>query len=212
MCATVSGVSVQIATLQPSRAAAYAASHPACPAPITMTSKVSAINSRYPLPQRTQRKYKEDAQENKGSKKFFVFSKRNSVSSVFLRSQPLCFSVVCFSFPDTEAREDVAQQIFRRALAGHFLQRDARVVQICQHEFFGHGTAGRIHRFARPRERLPRALEKRCVTHVRHGRRVARSGAAARPVQRSSQPTPQRVESFARFGRHRQQVVSGFSR
>ena len=43
MCATVSGDSVQMATLRPRRAAAYAASHPACPAPITITSNFSAI-------------------------------------------------------------------------------------------------------------------------------------------------------------------------
>src|SRR6266576_2616431 len=110
MCATVSFVSVHSPTLTPSRAAAYAASHPACPAPITITSKLSAINSHKPLPQRTQKKYKEDAQE------------------------------------------DVAQQVFRRALAGDFLQRDARLVQIGQHEFFGHRTAWRFHRFARARK------------------------------------------------------------
>src|SRR5258705_3482500 len=39
MCATVSFDSVHRPTRQPSRAAAYAASTPACPAPITMTSK-----------------------------------------------------------------------------------------------------------------------------------------------------------------------------
>src|SRR4051812_47563353 len=39
MCATVSCVSVHSPTCAPRRAAAYAASHPACPAPITMTSK-----------------------------------------------------------------------------------------------------------------------------------------------------------------------------
>src|SRR5688572_23768386 len=39
MCATVSRDSVQSPTLQPSRAAAKAASTPACPAPITITSK-----------------------------------------------------------------------------------------------------------------------------------------------------------------------------
>src|SRR5574339_107010 len=44
MWATVYGESVQMATLRPSRAAAYAASHPACPAPITMTSYLSATN------------------------------------------------------------------------------------------------------------------------------------------------------------------------
>ena len=38
MCATVSRDSVQSPTCAPSRAAAYAASQPACPAPITMTS------------------------------------------------------------------------------------------------------------------------------------------------------------------------------
>src|SRR4029079_11095782 len=38
MCATVSGPSVQIATLQPRRAAAWAASTPAWPAPMTITS------------------------------------------------------------------------------------------------------------------------------------------------------------------------------
>src|SRR4051794_26385561 len=39
MCATVFFVSVHSPTCAPRRAAAYAASHPACPAPITMTSK-----------------------------------------------------------------------------------------------------------------------------------------------------------------------------
>src|ERR1051325_3587408 len=38
MCATVSLVSVQMATSRPMRAAAQAASTPACPAPMTMTS------------------------------------------------------------------------------------------------------------------------------------------------------------------------------
>src|SRR5207247_1315502 len=41
MCATVSVASVQRPTRAPRRAAANAASHPACPAPITITSKVS---------------------------------------------------------------------------------------------------------------------------------------------------------------------------
>src|SRR6185295_10752335 len=40
MWATVSRVRVQIATLHPRRAAAYAASTPACPAPITITSNL----------------------------------------------------------------------------------------------------------------------------------------------------------------------------
>src|SRR5437773_11646471 len=44
MCATVSVDSVQIATRDPSRAAAYAASHPACPAPTTITSKRSFMS------------------------------------------------------------------------------------------------------------------------------------------------------------------------
>ncbi len=43
MCATVSSDNVQIATRRPRRAAAYAASHPACPAPITITSYCSAM-------------------------------------------------------------------------------------------------------------------------------------------------------------------------
>src|SRR5579859_4430833 len=38
MCAMVSFVSVQMATSRPIRAAAHAASTPACPAPMTMTS------------------------------------------------------------------------------------------------------------------------------------------------------------------------------
>src|SRR2546427_7389144 len=44
MWATVSVVSVQSPTCAPSRAAAYAASHPACPAPITITSKELVIS------------------------------------------------------------------------------------------------------------------------------------------------------------------------
>src|SRR5438105_12756001 len=107
MWATVSGVSVQIATLQPSRAAAYAASHPACPAPITITSKLSAINSHQPLPQRTQRK-------NRGQNEFFFLSKKFSGPLHFLCA--LCGEGnIAQSLTDTETREDVAQQVFRRA-------------------------------------------------------------------------------------------------
>ncbi len=43
MCATVPLDSVHSATRLPSRAAAYAASHPACPAPITTTSYIPPI-------------------------------------------------------------------------------------------------------------------------------------------------------------------------
>jgi hypothetical protein len=43
MCATVSRVSVQSPTLHPSFAAAHAASTPACPAPITITSNLVII-------------------------------------------------------------------------------------------------------------------------------------------------------------------------
>src|SRR5215831_6034886 len=43
MCATVSSERVQSPTCAPSRAEANAASQPACPAPITMTSKWSFI-------------------------------------------------------------------------------------------------------------------------------------------------------------------------
>src|SRR6185436_8823743 len=46
MWATVSFVSVQSPTWTPIRAAAYAASHPACPAPITITSKSRLLMSR----------------------------------------------------------------------------------------------------------------------------------------------------------------------
>src|SRR3954451_3594832 len=46
MCATVSCVSVHSPTCAPRRAAAYAASHPACPAPITMTSKFFSSHHR----------------------------------------------------------------------------------------------------------------------------------------------------------------------
>src|SRR3954451_24121547 len=45
ICATVSFVSVHNPTWTPIRAAAYAASHPACPAPITMTSKSRLLMS-----------------------------------------------------------------------------------------------------------------------------------------------------------------------
>src|SRR3954471_11995921 len=45
MCATVSFVSVHNPTWTPIRAAAYAASHPACPAPITMTSNSRLLMS-----------------------------------------------------------------------------------------------------------------------------------------------------------------------
>src|ERR1700687_2262231 len=48
MCATVSGDSVQRPTRAPRRAAAYAASHPACPAPITITSKSDVVMSLFP--------------------------------------------------------------------------------------------------------------------------------------------------------------------
>ena len=54
MCATVSADSVQSATRAPSRAAAYAASHPAWPAPITMTSKCSVrpVTLHFPMQNR----------------------------------------------------------------------------------------------------------------------------------------------------------------
>src|SRR5438552_10896848 len=53
MWATVSVDSVQIATRAPSCAAAYAASHPAWPAPITITSKRSFISRSTQKTQRT---------------------------------------------------------------------------------------------------------------------------------------------------------------
>src|SRR5438477_10838169 len=82
MCATVSGVSVQIATLQPSRAAAYAASHPACPAPITITSKVSAtvVAILY---------HRGHGGRTEGRTNFFLFQKVLGTSAL-----PLCPSVV----------------------------------------------------------------------------------------------------------------------
>src|SRR5262245_52472195 len=49
MCATVSFESVHRPTLHPSRAAAYAASTPACPAPITMTSNRILLAYAEPL-------------------------------------------------------------------------------------------------------------------------------------------------------------------
>ncbi len=56
MCATVDSDSVQIATVRPSRAAAHAASAPAWPAPITITSKSG--NSRICLVMQTNFRYK----------------------------------------------------------------------------------------------------------------------------------------------------------
>src|SRR6187549_3115052 len=46
MWATVSGDSVHTPTCKPRRAAAYAASTPACPAPITITSNREVIRAR----------------------------------------------------------------------------------------------------------------------------------------------------------------------
>ncbi len=38
-------------------------------------------------------------------------------------------------FSDTESREDVREQIFRRTTSGYFFQRVSRVLQIGQNEF-----------------------------------------------------------------------------
>src|SRR6185503_18208351 len=99
MCATVSVDSVHSPTAAPRRAAANAASQPACPAPTTMTSNRRAI--LYDL----------------------------------CDLCALCvLGVVLLS--DAEAREDVLEQILRRARAGHFFERRSRVGEIREHEFF----------------------------------------------------------------------------
>ena len=52
------------------------------------------------------------------------------------------------------------QQILGRALAGHFLERGARVLKIRQHELFRDRSARRLHRFAGAPQRRARALEQ----------------------------------------------------
>ena len=64
------------------------------------------------------------------------------------------------------------EQIFRRADAGDFLERRARVLQIREHEFFRHRAAFRQRRGARASERGVRPLNKRDVPNVRDGRAV----------------------------------------
>src|SRR5258708_4837404 len=127
ICATVSVESVHNPTCAPRRAAAYAASHPAWPLPMTMTSN-----------------------------EFFI--RRSTLLS------------------HTEPREDVLQQIVRRALAGNLLERRARLLQIRQHEFLRQRGAVGTRRVVRSDQRLARALHERQVTHVADVGPIARLG------------------------------------
>ena len=100
------------------------------------------------------------------------------------------------SLPNTEPREDVPQQIFRRALAGHFFQRGARVLKIGQHEFFRHRTARCLHasaaRRSAARARSSRAAWRTLVTAAvsRAVAGLAPSSAARISTRSASRPSP----------------------
>src|SRR5437660_1295958 len=76
---------------------------------------------------------------------------------------------VCISFSNAKAREDVREQIFRRATAADFLERLARICQVGKDEFFRHRAAFREGGRPRPSERTVRALYQRDMTNVGDG-------------------------------------------
>src|SRR5438876_1768228 len=106
MCATVSVVSVQRPTCAPRRAAACAASQPACPAPITITSKsVRMADARL----KAALLYTFNRRARRGRRE-------NLISAIFARS------AACISLAYTKAREDVREKIFGRAAAADFFE------------------------------------------------------------------------------------------
>src|SRR5437879_5028439 len=176
MCATVSVVSVHSPTWAPSRAAAYAASHPACPAPITITSKELFISLTKGTAQRPQRSQK--------PQKCFLRCSRE------LRG--------CLLFPDTKPRENMFEQIVGRTAARDLLERRACVLKIRQDEFFRERSAVGQCRGPRADQRVVRALYERDVAHVGHRRPVAQR----LDVERRRDALPQRRDPFAGQRRH----------
>src|SRR5471032_1802464 len=125
MCATVSFVSVHSPTCAPRRAAAYAASHPACPAPTTITSKLFFTRHN---PEKT-------AENSKYAKKM-IFSAIFASSAVFSSS----------SFADAELRENVLEQFFRRSSSADLFECRARIRQVREDEFLRQRSAFRTGR------------------------------------------------------------------
>lgn len=113
ICATVSDESVQMATRAPKRAAAYAASHPAWPAPITMTSNDSFTGTTFNRRDRRVRR-------EKASRSVSACSAYPAVAS----------------FADAEPREDMRKHLVAGASADNRFKRRARLLQISQHELF----------------------------------------------------------------------------
>ena len=96
-------------------------------------------------------------------------------------------------------REDVREQIVRRAAAGDFFERGARLLQIGQHEFFRQRAAVRAAP-RRARASAPRARARTsamCRTFVIAGRSRSRSTSSAPTIA-----APQFVEPGAGRRRH----------
>ena len=147
--ATVSGDSVHRPTRQPSRAAAHAASQPAWPAPMTMTSKSTSVRHAH--------------------------------------------------LPNAEPREDMPQQIVRRAASRDFLERLSRRAEIGQHQFLG-----RARRRARASARAERRRARR-----RRARDAARSRSPACRAAPRGRSAPRRSRSRSRrkpVARHRRHL------
>ena len=99
------------------------------------------------------------------------------------------------SFPDAEPREDVLEQIVRRAAAGDFLERRARILQIGEHELLRERSAvGAAAARARASARsCARSTSAMCRTFVIAGRSRSRLDVERRDESRrrsASSPAP----------------------
>ena len=107
------------------------------------------------------------------------------------------FNAETAEYADTESREDVREQIVRRAAAGDFFERRARVLQIREHEFLRQRSAvGTRRRRVRARARRERARPARCA-----GRWSSPADRAAVRRRARAIRAPKRVEP--RAGRRR---------
>ena len=175
MCATVSLVSVQSPTCAPRRAAA-SASQPACPAPMTMTSKRSFMSQR--------------------SRRTRVGAIPRKLGEHFFFACPSCPSCLRGlgreSFADTKARENMLEQIFR-ARRPLISSKAARLCEVGEHELLDdEPPSARAASRARSSAPWARSTSAMCRTLVIAGR--SRSGstsiAAAMRWRNSSRPAP----------------------
>ena len=193
MCATVSVVSVQSPTCAPRRAAANAASQPACPAPITITSKLFFMSQRSSAElacDLTTNSKNTKTHEETGLYKTFLL--RASSCSSCLRGQ------VASHLP-IQKREKICSSRSsgaRRPLI--FFERGARIRQIREHEFLRHRSAFRARGCPRAEQRAMRAIDQRDVPDVGHRGTIAQRI----DVERRRDPAAQFVETRARRRRH----------